>query len=385
MATTIDFQIGDKVTKNTKNMTTIDPWNLQKFLRKAKKAQCNYVILEVSAHAIAQYRVWGIPFEAAILTNVTHDHLDYFQTFKKYRSVKEKLFSKQPYVSVINADDPSASLFLKYQAKTKLTYGIEQRADLAARKILYDANKVTFTLVHPGGQTTISLDIPGKFNVYNALAAASYAYSQKVPMEKIKAGLESVKGVAGRMEKVDVGQNFTVLVDFAHTPDALQNVYETVKKGAKGRLIAVLGSAGDRDKTKRPMLGQIAAQWADLVMVTNEDPHSEDPEAIIDQVVSGVARARKPKTRYKKTQFKIFKTKSNGEGEWWWRIIDRREAIKQALSLAQSGDVVIVTGKGAEETMAIGDKHIPWSDRKVAEELLKELLEAGDIGSRGIK
>lgn len=384
MATTIDFQIGSKITKNTRKMTTIDPWNLQKFIWQAARSHCQDLVLEVSAHAITQYRVWGIPFEAVILTNVTHDHLDYFQTFKKYRTVKEKLFSKNPYVSVINADDPSSAQFLKYPAAKKITYGIEYRADLMAKKILLSPTGVTFTLVYKNGQIPISLNVPGQFNIYNALAAASYAYSQDISMEKIKAGLESIKGVAGRMETIDAGQNFDVLIDYAHTPDALKNVYETVKSGAKGRLIAVLGSAGDRDQTKRPILGEIAARLADLVVVTNEDPGSEDPETIIDQIISGLSHGRKPKTRYRKSQFKIFKVKGSGEGEWWWRIPDRREAIKHALSMARSGDVVIITGKGAEEVMVVGNKQIPWSDHQTTRELLKELLKSGTINSRSI-
>ncbi len=385
MATTIDFQIGDKITKNLKKMTTVDPWSLQKFIYQASRANCQDLILEVSAHAISQYRVWGIPFEAAILTNVTHDHLDYFQTFKKYRSVKEKLFSKNPYVAIINADDPSAQNFLKYPADTQLTYAIENRADLMARKILLSPQGVTFTLVYPEGQSIINLNIPGKFNVYNALAAASYAYSQKISIEKIKAGLESVKGVAGRMESIDLGQNFNVLIDYAHTPDALKNVYETIKSGAKGKIIAVLGSAGDRDQTKRPIMGEIAARFADQVIITNEDPGSEDPESIIDQIISGLSHGRKPKTKYRKSQFKIFKTKSTGEGEWWWRLPDRREAINFALSQAQSGDVVVITGKGAEETMSVGTKNIPWSDRQVTKDQIKKLLSQGIINSRSIK
>ncbi|MDO8513599.1 MAG: UDP-N-acetylmuramoyl-L-alanyl-D-glutamate--2,6-diaminopimelate ligase [bacterium] len=385
MATTIDFQIGDQVVKNKKNMTTVDPYDLQKFLHRAAKEKCIYAILEISAHAISQYRIWGIPFEAAVLTNVTHDHLDYFKTFTKYRLVKEKLFAKSPYVSVINADDPSAVAFLKHTTKSQLTYAIHSKADYVAKKILYGPDRVSFTIIGSHGQTPIFLNIPGKFNVYNALAAAAFAFSQHIPIDRIKSGLLSVKGIAGRMESIDSGQNFTVLIDFAHTPEALQNAYQTIKNGTKGKLIAVLGSAGNHDKTKRPLLGEIAAHFADNIIFTNEDPHTEDPESIIDQIASGLTRSRKPKTKYKKSQFKIFKTKSMGEGEWWWRISDRREAIRQALLLATSGDVVIITGKGAEETMAVGDKRIPWSDRKVTEELIKELLKTGDIRSRSLK
>lgn len=385
MATTINFQIGDKITKNDSKMTTIDPYQLQNFLRQAVKQHCQYAVIEVSAHAISQYRIWGIPFEGAVMTNVTHDHLDYFKTFKKYRSVKEKLFSKEPYVSVVNVDDASAGHFLHYSSRKRVTYALDNKADYMARKILFDVNNTIFTLVYPSGQITISLNIPGKFNIYNALAAASFANCQNIPIEKIKKGLESIHGITGRMETIDIGQNFSVLIDFAHTPDALKNVYETIKKGAKGKLIAVLGSAGDRDKTKRPILGEITASFADNIIITNEDPHTEDPESILDQIISGLPHGRKPKTKYKKSQFKIFKTKTNGEGQWWWKIPDRRAAIKHAFSLAASGDVVIITGKGAEETMAIGDGHIPWSDRKVAEQLLHELLKKGDISSRNIK
>lgn len=373
MATTIDFQIGDDIRLNKNKMTTVSPFLLQKFLREAADKDCRYAIIETTSHALNQYRVWGIPYSVAVLTNITHDHLDYHKTFEAYRQAKEKMFAENDLdAAVINVDDPSAPFFLQHPAKKIYTYGLDNKADFIARKVLYGPSNLTFTLVSNEGQMPIELSLPGRFNVYNALAAIAVGYSQRIPLVKIKKGLEAISGVSGRMEAINKGQNFTVLIDYAHTPDALQNVYETVRKGARGKLIAVLGATGDRDKTKRPILGELAARWADYVIVTNEDPYTEDPAKIMDEVAAGVPKGRTTHPKYKKSQFKIFKVKGNGEGYWWWRILDRRQAIAKALTLAERGDIVLITGKGAEEVMVVGDKHIPWSDRKIVEELLED-------------
>ncbi len=374
MATTIDFQVGDDIRVNKIKMTTVSPFMLQKLLREMVEAGCRYAILETTSHALTQFRVWGIPYSVAVLTNVTHDHLDYHKTFESYRQAKETLFAHNPQVSVVNADDPSAPHFLKYPAESVYTYSLENRADIMARKILYAPASVTFTAITSEGQLPLLLNLPGKFNIYNTLAAIAVGLSQKVPLATIKLALEKIHGIPGRMEPVEAGQNFSVLIDYAHTPDALQNVYETIRRGARNHVIAVLGACGDRDKLKRPILGELAAKYADYVIITNEDPYTEDPQSIIDAVAAGIPKGRQAKTRYKhNTPFKIFKVKGTGENEWWWKIMERREAIKKAFTLAEKGDVVIITGKGAEEAIVVGDKHLPWSDRKVSQEILEAM------------
>ena len=227
-ATTVHFRIKDKVWKNNAKMTTISPWLLQKFLRQAQRAGCEYVVLEVTSHALEQFRVWGINFYAVAITNITHDHLDYHQTFKKYVSAKLKLFKNFPQVSAINLDDPSSSLFVKQKAKKKFTYAIShKKAFIRAAKIISRDDGELFTLVTPKGQISIQLHILGKFNIYNALAAASIGLGLGISLEAIKRGLEQIRGVRGRLEKIDLGQPFYVILDYAHTPDALSNALDS--------------------------------------------------------------------------------------------------------------------------------------------------------------
>jgi len=366
MATTIDFQIGEKKWPNLSKMTTISPFLLQKFLKQAAKAGCRYVILETTSHALVQHRVWGIPYFMAVLTNITHDHLDYHKSYEAYRDMKAKLFQRAK-VSILNLDDKAGKHFLSLCLPLTVTYAIDNSADVMAKKVLPEAAGTLFTLISPEGQIVIDLPIAGRFNVYNALAAASATIALNISLETIKKTLEKTKTIAGRMEKIKIGvegprkQDFTVIVDYAHTPDALENVYKTIAPVAKGRIIAVLGACGDRDKTKRPIMGALAGHFADYVIVTDEDPYSEDPWQIILTVAAGVPRgATLPKRKI--------------EGRNFFKILDRKEAIQKALSLARRGDIVIITGKGAEEYMVVKDKKIPFSDRKVARQLLSELL-----------
>lgn len=373
MVTTIDFQIGDKITENNLKMTTVSPFLLQKLLSKMVKAGCEDAVIEVTSIGLEQHRLWGIPFQAAVFTNLTHDHLDYHQSMERYRQAKEKLFSHRPQLSVINIDDPAAEHFLKHTANRTITYGINHAADLTAKKIFARPGATDFVMLARGHQSSVSLPLPGEFNVYNALAAAGTGLGLGLSVEEVLDGLTNVSPVAGRMEVVDEGQSFTVIVDYAHTPDALQKVYETIKPTVRGKMIAVMGATGERDKAKRPILGAIAGRFADFVIVTNEDPYREDPAAIIDEVAAGVPRGRPNKggrLKVNKESEVTLKYKDNGEDIWWWRIADRKEAIAKALKMAGPQDVVIVTGKGAEKVMAVGDKLVPYSDRAVLEELL---------------
>jgi UDP-N-acetylmuramoyl-L-alanyl-D-glutamate--2,6-diaminopimelate ligase len=372
MTTTVSFKIGDQIVENNLKMTTVSPFLLQKLLKQMVTAGCEDVVLEVTSIALEQHRLWGIPFHAVVFTNLTHDHLDYHGNMTAYRQAKEKLFENRPALSVVNADDPAAETFLNYPANRTATYGIKNPATVTAKKLYAKPGGTDFVLLVGQRQATINLPLPGAFNVSNALAAASVGLGLGYSLERVIDGLHNVTAVPGRMEVIDAGQGFTVIVDYAHTPDALQKVYETIKPTVRGKLISVLGATGRRDKTKRPILGALAGRYADFVLITNEDPYDEDPLAIIDAVVEGVPRGRPKRGRMKvnKESEVSLKYRDTGEDLWWWRIPDRREAIAKALSMARPQDVVLVTGKGAEKVMAVGDKLVPWSDRQVLEELL---------------
>lgn len=374
MTTTINFQIGSTRSENNLKMTTVSPFLLQKMLRKMVDAGCQDAVLEVTSIALDQHRLWGIKFHTTVFTNLTHDHLDYHKTMEQYRQSKEALFAEHPVFSIVNCDDPAYTEFAKYPADHLLTYGLTHSSLIAAKKILTRPGGTDFILVVGQRQASLSLPLPGMFNVYNALAAATVGIALEVSIEDIIDGLRSIQPIPGRMEVIEVGQPFTVIVDYAHTPDALQKVYETIKPTVRGKLISVLGATGRRDKTKRPILGALAGKYADFVILTNEDPYDENPGDIIDAVAAGVPRGRPNRggrMKINKQSEVPFKYKDSGEDIWWWRVVDRGEAIAKALSMARPQDVVLVTGKGAEKVMAVGDKLVPWSDKEVLEKLLE--------------
>jgi UDP-N-acetylmuramyl-tripeptide synthetase len=328
-------------------------------LKKAISAGCKYAVLEVTSQAIDQYRVWGINFDILVFSNISHDHLDYHKTKENYINSKLKVFKDNPTATaIINIDDSVAQTFIEAKNKRQIFYSVKKPVEngLVARKILESPTGSIFTAVFAGNQTTIDLQIPGMFNISNALAAIAVGIACEIPFDNIKKGLEGVSGVPGRMERIKVSQkqDFEVIVDYAHNADSLKNVYETVRQSMSkrdGKLIAVLGATGRRDKTKRPIMGALAGKLADLVIVTNEDPYDEDPQIIIDTVAAGVLKGKKGKWRLNTN---------------YWKIMDRHEAIANAISMAKRGDIVIITGKGAEEVMAIGEnKFEPFSDRRV--------------------
>ena len=362
METTINTKIANTVTMHTEKsrwVTTPPTAVVNKFLKKAIKAGCKYAILEVTSQAIDQHRVWGLDFDVLVYSNLSHDHLDYHGSKEKYLEAKLKVFKDNPKATaVINIDDQESGKFIEVKNKRQILYSTKRPTEngIVARKILESPTGTIFTAVTTGSQTTIDLQIPGLFNVSNALAAIAVGIACGVDIEKIKYGLEDVAGIPGRMERIKVSpkQDFEVIVDYAHNPDSLKNVYETIepqirKRGS--RLIAVLGATGRRDKTKRPIMGALAGRYTDLVYVTNEDPYDEDPMTIIEEVATGVLKGKKGKWRLNKNYYKI---------------LDRHEAISSAIKEAKRGDVVLITGKGAEEVMAVGiDKFEPFSDRRV--------------------
>ncbi len=371
MITTVAIQINGKRRLNKSKMTTLDANELHCLLKESVQAGCDYAVVETTSHSLQQNRVHGLYYEVVAFTNLTHDHLDYHKSMAEYQKAKEKLFANHPQVSVVNADDPTAADFLKYDARQKFTYGIMDRLrpkealpspDISASLLKLMSDGSTFQLNTPFGAAEIAMPLPGRFTIANALAAIGVALSQGVTLDQVKTTLARLQAVEGRLERVDCGQPFAVIVDFAHTPDALQQVYDTLRPTVTGKLIAVLGATGNRDKTKRPILGALAGRYADWVFITNEDPYTEDPMAIINEVASGVPRGRPNPGENK------------GENSWWWRVSDRREAIAKALSLAKPGDMVVITGKGGEHVMAVGDKLIPYNDVKVVEEILTKKI-----------
>ena len=316
----IKFKIGDREWENKLKMTMPGRMKIQRFLRQAVKSGCKYAVLEVTSEGIKQFRHKFIDFDVAVFTNLSPEHIEVHGGFEKYRAAKAKLFQQVKKIHIINIDDKNAGYFLKYPAEKKIEYGINDAGIL------------------PKG-----LKLLGKFNLYNAITATKIAMSQGISLETCKRALEKVKGITGRMEIV-IREPFTVVVDYAHTSAALTQVYESF---AGKRLVCVLGACGGkRDKWKRPILGKIAAQYCDQVIITNEDPYDENPMEIINQVAA------------------------NTKAE---KILDRKQAIKKAIELAKPGDVVIITGKGSEPWMCVkGGKKIPWDDREIVLDFLRK-------------
>ncbi len=312
----IKFKIGEKEWENKLKMTTPGRLKIQKFLSQAVKAGCKYAVLEVTSEGIKQFRHKFIKFDIAVLTNLSPEHIEAHGGFEKYRAAKGELFKAAKKIHIINLDDENAEFFWKIPAEKKIGYSLKE-ADFLPK----------------------DFKLFGQFNLYNALAAIKVGMVLGVPLEICKKALEKVRGIPGRMEIV-IKESFIVIVDYAHTPEALRNVYETLKNS---KLICVLGACGGgRDKWKRPVLGELAAKYCQEVIITNEDPYDENPMEIINQV-AGNTNAKK--------------------------ILDRREAIRKALGSAKPGDVVIITGKGLESWMCVaGGKKIPWDDREIVKE-----------------
>jgi UDP-N-acetylmuramoyl-L-alanyl-D-glutamate--2,6-diaminopimelate ligase len=373
METTISTKIGDELIYHTvkdKWVTTPPSDIINKFLKKAVKAGCEYAIMEVTSQGIDQNRIHGLNFDLLVYTNLSHDHLEYHKTKEKYLEAKLKVFVDNPQAAfVINNDDANWNRFNQLPAKEKLLYSTKKSVEhgAVARKILLSADRATFTAAYDEGHTVVNINMPGEFNVGNALAAFCTGLALNIDEEKIKAGLENITGVRGRMEAIIVSpkQDFTVIVDYAHNPDSLKNVYETVRSSIEktgGRLIAVLGATGHRDKTKRPIMGALAGKYADLVIFTDEDPYDEDPMTIIEEVAAGIFKGSRERNKWRLNRN-------------YWKVLDRASAIHKAIKEAKKNDVVLITGKGAEEVMAVGlHDFIPFSDRAIAKAELKEIF-----------
>lgn len=354
---TIMNKIGDKVLPVTN--TTPESLDLQLLLKEMVDNAVSHVVMEVSSHALELDRVAGVEFDTAVFTNITQDHLDFHQTMENYLAAKKKLFSNLNRGSVkggkkhgiVNIDDPRAKDMLEAANGQVVTYGIEHDCDIRARHISLQPNGVTFEISAPTGEITLALHLTGLFNVYNTLAAVAVGFVNDIDLMVMKTALEAVKGVPGRLEKVDEGQPFTVFVDYAHTPDGLENIIEAAREFTGGKIITLFGCGGDRDRTKRPIMGEIAARLSDYAVLTSDNPRTEDPLMILSEVETGVRQAAD------RSKYSV--------------IPDRREAINYAIRMAEPGDVVLIAGKGHETYQIVQDKVLHFNDREVASEILK--------------
>lgn len=344
--------------------TTPESLVLQQYLHEMADGGASYCVMEVSSHALDQGRVKGTRFRTAIFTNLTQDHLDYHKTMEEYRSAKGLFFSRlgnqypedpngRSY-AVLNADDPASLYFAKQTAVETITYGVKNEADIRATNISITAKGTSFHVDSFQGSTDMTLRMVGKFNVYNALAAIAAGLLEGIPLAEIKTSLEAVKGVEGRVEAVDEGQSFAVIVDYAHTPDGLENVLKTVNEFAKGRVICVFGCGGDRDRTKRPIMGKIAAKYSQHVIVTSDNPRTENPDSILVDIEHGLLEDGVDKSQYE-------------------LIVDRHKAIQKAIEMASHDDVVLIAGKGHETYQLIGTEVLDFDDRIVAKEAIRGL------------
>ena len=336
--------------------TTPDAIELQRLMAQMVDENQTTCVMEVSSHALAQMRVVGIDFDVGVFTNLTNDHLDFHRTMEEYATVKGGLFeSLSPdAIAVLNAADPMSERYRRLTEATPMTYAVEQDADVRGDITRLDADGTVVRLrqAKTGLSLGISLRLVGQHNVQNALAAAAAALALGLPPSAVGTGLSSLQAVPGRLESVDCGQDYRVLVDYAHTPDALAAVLTLLRPLTRGRLHVVFGCGGDRDRTKRPLMGGAVAECADELYVTSDNPRSEDPELILDEVLAGVPEDVLGRTH---------------------RIVDRREAIGAACDAARGGDIVLIAGKGHETTQILGDDVVPFDDREVAREVLWKL------------
>ncbi|EIJ81596.1 UDP-N-acetylmuramoylalanyl-D-glutamate--2,6-diaminopimelate ligase [Bacillus methanolicus PB1] len=350
---TIYTKIGNQ-TFETKN-TTPESLRLQKTFKQMIDSGVETAVMEVSSHALVYGRVHGCDYNVAVFTNLTQDHLDYHKTMDEYRRAKSLLFSQlgntfshdKPKFAVLNADDPASREYIQSTAAHVVTYGIDQPADIKAANLKIAANGTVFDLITPHGVEKISMKLIGKFSVYNVLASIGACLVSGISLKQMIKSIEEVEGVPGRFELVNEGQDFAVIVDYAHTPDSLENVLKTIKQFAERNIYVVVGCGGDRDRTKRPLMAKIACQYATHPIFTSDNPRNEDPLQIIRDMEEGV------------------------KGKQYKPIVDRKEAIYYAINNAQKGDVILIAGKGHETYQQIGSEVFDFDDRVVAKEAIE--------------
>lgn len=358
LLTTVANGIGDDIIPQAEHITTAQAGVLQRRLKEFADAGVEWVVVETSSHALAQHRVWGLPYEIGVMTNITNDHLDYHRTFERYVEAKRRLFKivnkHGMRFGVVNAEDPSAEKFVKTVANST-TYGIK-KGDIRASDVVLNSDGSTYTAKVGDDTYKLKIAIPGEFNVYNSMAALAVGRQLGLDAASIEDGLAALQSVEGRMNVIDEGQPFKVIIDFASTPDAFENFFQSVRPLTKGRLIAVFGSAGRRDEAKRPVQGEIAAKYSDIVIITEEDDRDIDGNQIMQEIAAGATKAGKT------------------EGENLHLILNREEAIGFAMTQATSkDDVVVLLGKGHEKTIERANGENPWNEAEVARAALDAL------------
>ncbi|MHB1455420.1 MAG: UDP-N-acetylmuramoyl-L-alanyl-D-glutamate--2,6-diaminopimelate ligase [Armatimonadota bacterium] len=343
------------------NRTTPESVDLQQLFVDMLAESVSAVSMEVSSHALVKHRTSGCEFDTAVFTNLTHEHLDFHNTLEEYFLAKLTLFkqyplmSSKPFTAVVNIDDPRGSAVCANTAGRTITYGISNHADITASNVIARASGVSFDVSSAHGDFHIDLKLGGVFNVYNALAAIGTAFSYGIEIDDIIDGLQSVNAVDGRFEAVKCGQDFDVIVDYAHTPDSLINVLRAAREITKGRLIVVFGCGGNRDKAKRSIMGNIASEMADVCIITSDNPRKEDPDTIISEIVSGIHKDHCHK-------FEI--------------IPDRLKAIQRAIEIARPHDMLVIAGKGHETYQEFADHTIHFDDREVVRDILSSVKES---------
>jgi UDP-N-acetylmuramoyl-L-alanyl-D-glutamate--2,6-diaminopimelate ligase len=356
----IGNQVGGKLLPAER--TTPESLDLQRLFNEMVIDGCDYSVMEVSSHAIELQRIAGSEFDIGVFTNLSQDHLDFHPSLQDYFETKARFFTalnaastKDGKAAILNSDDQHSADIARQLSVPIMSYGTTPGATYRAEDIQIRPTGLSYRLVCPQGDFVVRLPITGYFNVYNSLAALATCVAAGLDLTQVIEGLAQAQAVPGRLEGIDVGQDFTVLVDYAHTPDSLENALKTVRGLTKGRTIVVFGCGGDRDKTKRPLMGEIAGRLADVVIVTSDNPRSEDPEAICEAVAHGLGRTIGDKP------FEV--------------IVDRRQAIERAVEVANKGDSVLIAGKGHETDQVLRDRTIHFDDREEAARALKERLE----------
>ena len=365
LVTSVNAVIGARTIDTGLHTTTPDAPDMQRYLAEMVASGMELAVLEATSHGLEQHRVTACDFDVAVVTNVTHEHLDIHGSLQAYQQAKARLFHhlaagyRKPgvrKVAVLNGDDDSYRYLHRIPADQQLVYRVGGDADVVATGVRHSVADTRFTVRSPGHDFELRTMLVGDFNVSNILAAVSAALALGMPVEAIQQGVWAVKGILGRMERVDEGQDFAAIVDFAHTPNALQRALETARTLTDGRVIAVFGCAGERDREKRAWMGEISARLADVTVMTAEDPRRESLEAILDEMARGAEGAGAVK------------------GKTYFRVPDRAEAIQFAVDLAQPGDLVITCGKGHEQSMCYGTVETPWSEHEVLRTAVRRRL-----------
>jgi UDP-N-acetylmuramoyl-L-alanyl-D-glutamate--2,6-diaminopimelate ligase len=372
LLSTIKAVIGEREEALALHVTTPEAPVVQSYLRRMVAAGLSHCVLETTSHALAQHRVTAVQFDTAVITNISHEHIDYHGSHVNYFAAKARLFQMAMRKSILNRDDSSYNKLAVLSSPSHLTYAIHQPADVTATNITYAAAQTIFTLHLPLSPAplpplTISTPLVGEFNIYNMLAAAAAAYSLEIVPEAIKAGLQAVDVISGRMERIHEGQSFLTIVDFAHTPNALTRAVEAGRRMVPdGRVITVFGSAGKRDVEKRRLMAEASARAADLTILTAEDPRTESLDDILEMMAEGC------------------RSQGSLENETFWRIPDRGQAIYFALSLARPQDLVLICGKGHEQSMCFGSTEYPWDDREATRTALTAFLQGKPMPDLGL-